>query len=187
MALSRIVDPAADGYNGRPSSAEVTIKRAAVHPNPRTSMEVAHDNAFGFPSHYRPHRLKSLLLVAKASFTPARAPDELIVVKSTKKPPEAVADSIKAYAEKNTWVYLGANKIAPGRVTLVKIRITIRPSSSPRNACTSDDIIQRRSCRLQASCDDRERVARTTAKAASARTRGGMRLSPLQQPARPRP
>lgn len=54
---------------------------------------------------------------------PAGAADEIFIVKSTAKTPDAVADAIKAYAENKKWLFLGANKVAKGAVTLVKLCI----------------------------------------------------------------
>jgi len=53
----------------------------------------------------------------------AKKNDDLIIVRQTAKTPEAVVESIKAYAEEKKWVYLGANKVKPsqGEVTFIKI------------------------------------------------------------------
>lgn len=47
----------------------------------------------------------------------------MILVRQSTKTPEQLVDAVKAYAEANKWVYLGANKVKNGEVTLVKVCI----------------------------------------------------------------
>jgi hypothetical protein len=49
--------------------------------------------------------------------------DDMFLVRSTTKTPEAVVEAVKAYSEQRKWLYLGANKVKQGEVTLVKICI----------------------------------------------------------------
>ena len=51
----------------------------------------------------------------------AAGPDDIFMVRSTTKAPEAVVRAIKAYAEQKKWQYLGASRVKQGQVTLVKI------------------------------------------------------------------
>jgi hypothetical protein len=49
--------------------------------------------------------------------------NDLFIVRSTTKTPDAVIDAVKAYSEQKKWQYLGANKVKQGQVTLVKVCI----------------------------------------------------------------
>lgn len=53
----------------------------------------------------------------------APATQNMILVRQTSKTPDQAVDAIKSYAEANKWVYLGANKVKQGEVTLVKVCI----------------------------------------------------------------
>lgn len=55
----------------------------------------------------------------------AQAAEDMILVRSSMKSPDEVADAIKTYAEGKKWVYMGANKVKPvqGEVTFVKVCI----------------------------------------------------------------
>jgi uncharacterized protein (DUF302 family) len=64
-----------------------------------------------------------VLLVAlnSGALVSAAGPDDIFMIRSTTKAPEAVVQAIKAYAEQKNWQYLGASKVKQGQVTLVKI------------------------------------------------------------------
>ena len=47
----------------------------------------------------------------------------MFLLRSTEKSPEAVVDAVRTYARSRKWQFLGANIVADGRVTLVKICI----------------------------------------------------------------
>ncbi len=67
-----------------------------------------------------------IALITLPSEAIAEAPKpgrDMILVRPTKKTPDQVADAVKAYAEKNSWVFLGANKVKKGEITLVKVCI----------------------------------------------------------------
>jgi hypothetical protein len=51
------------------------------------------------------------------------AEGDLILVRSSEKSPDAVADAMKTYAEGKKWIFLGANKVKPpqGEITFVKV------------------------------------------------------------------
>lgn len=51
------------------------------------------------------------------------ATDDLFIQRSTHKAPDEIVAAIKSYAGKKHWVYLGANKVKEGEVTLVKVCI----------------------------------------------------------------
>jgi Domain of unknown function DUF302 len=50
---------------------------------------------------------------------PRPGPD-LLLARTTTKTADQVADAVKKYAEGKKWIYLGANKVKKGEVTLVK-------------------------------------------------------------------
>jgi len=66
----------------------------------------------------------SLALLAGIS-TAARAadPKAMFVIRQTDKSPEALVAAIEKYADKQDWVFLGADKIKFDEVTLVKVCI----------------------------------------------------------------
>lgn len=49
--------------------------------------------------------------------------DDMFLVRSSAKTPEAVVEAVKAYAEQRKWEYLGASRVKQGQVILVKICI----------------------------------------------------------------
>lgn len=76
--------------------------------------------------------LLTIMLFATLAATPAFAgesatPNDLFVVKTSAKPPEAVLGAIKAYVADKKWLYLGDNKVKNGEVILVKLCV---PSAS---------------------------------------------------------
>jgi hypothetical protein len=50
-------------------------------------------------------------------------PDAIFIIRTTDKPPAAAVDAIEAYVREHKWIYLGANKVKMGQVTLVKVCI----------------------------------------------------------------
>jgi hypothetical protein len=50
-------------------------------------------------------------------------PEEIFIIRATDKPPAAAVAAIEAYVREHEWIYLGANKVKKGQVTLVKICI----------------------------------------------------------------
>jgi hypothetical protein len=58
-----------------------------------------------------------------APTTHSAASDNMFIVRSTTKTPDAVVEAVKAYVEGKKWQYLGADKVKQGQVTLVKICI----------------------------------------------------------------
>ena len=63
------------------------------------------------------------ILLGSLSGPTRAASDDMFLIRSTAKTPEAVVAAVKAYAEAKHWQYLGANKVKKGQVTLVKICI----------------------------------------------------------------
>jgi hypothetical protein len=63
-----------------------------------------------------------LLGVLMPSIAHSGGLDQMFLVRSTAKAPEAVVAAVKAYAEGKKWQYLGADKVKQGQVTLVKQR-----------------------------------------------------------------
>jgi len=53
----------------------------------------------------------------------AGAASGLFVLRSTDRPPEAVVEAIRAYAQARQWPFLGADAVKQGEVTLVKLCI----------------------------------------------------------------
>jgi hypothetical protein len=53
----------------------------------------------------------------------AQSPNDIFIVKSSSKAPDAVVAAIKSYAELKKWPHLGENKVKQGEVTLVKVCI----------------------------------------------------------------
>jgi|GEM_PF-650184 len=71
------------------------------------------------------HMLRIALLAAIAA-APAfagehTAPNDLFVIKTSAKSPEAVFGAIKTYVADKKWLYLGDNKVKNGEVILVKL------------------------------------------------------------------
>lgn len=70
--------------------------------------------------------LLTITLFATLAHTPAfagesAAPNDLFVVKTSAKSPEAVFGAIKTYVADKKWLYLGDNKVKNGEVILVKL------------------------------------------------------------------
>lgn len=69
------------------------------------------------------------ILGAAAAFAGERAaPNDLFVIKTSAKSPDAVFAAIKAYVADKKWLYLGDNKVKNDEVTLVKLCV---PAASP--------------------------------------------------------
>lgn len=66
--------------------------------------------------------LVALSPLTSVAATPSPGPD-MVLVRPTTKSADQVADAIKAYADTKKWVFLGANKVKKGEVTLVKVCI----------------------------------------------------------------
>lgn len=49
--------------------------------------------------------------------------DDMFIIRSTEKTPEAVVKAIKKYSKQMKWEFLGTSKVKQGQVTLVKICI----------------------------------------------------------------
>lgn len=49
--------------------------------------------------------------------------DDMFIIRSTEKTPEAVVRAIKKYSKQMKWEFLGTSKVKQGQVTLVKICI----------------------------------------------------------------
>src|SRR5512144_2342496 len=62
--------------------------------------------------------IASVPSVARAQ-APRPGPD-MVLVRPTAKSADQVADAVKTYAEGKKWIFLGANKVKKGEVTLVK-------------------------------------------------------------------
>lgn len=76
--------------------------------------------------------LISITLLATLAAAPAfsgehATPNDVFIIKTSAKPPEAVLGSIKTYVADNKWLYLGDNKVKNGEVILVKLCV---PSAS---------------------------------------------------------
>ena len=67
--------------------------------------------------------LACYVLLASLAHPTHAASDDMFLIRSTTKTPEAVVQAVRAYAEAKKWQYLGANKVKHGQVTLVKICI----------------------------------------------------------------
>ena len=68
----------------------------------------------------------SCILVAFSLTAEAQAPlpgPDIILIRATTKTADQVVDAVKAYAETNKWMYMGANKAKQGEVTMVKVCI----------------------------------------------------------------
>ncbi len=63
----------------------------------------------------------ALLVLAPAAG--AADANDILIIKTTAKPPDAVVAAIKAYTQENQWIYLGDDRVKKGQVTLVKVCI----------------------------------------------------------------
>lgn len=53
----------------------------------------------------------------------AAEPSDLFIIKTTTKSPAAVAHAMEVYAKHKKWIFMGAQKVKNGEVTLVKVCI----------------------------------------------------------------
>lgn len=70
------------------------------------------------------HYITTLSLCAFGLAAPAHAaqpPDDMFIVKSTTKTPDATVAAIKQYATDRKWLYLAEFKVKNGEMTLVKL------------------------------------------------------------------
>lgn len=56
-------------------------------------------------------------------FAQGADPNDIFMVRTTSKTPDAVVAAVKSYAEEQKWQFLSANTVKQGQVTLVKICI----------------------------------------------------------------
>ncbi len=75
-----------------------------------------------------PIALIAALGAASAFAGEPAAPNDLFVIKTSAKSPDAVFTAIKAYVADKKWLYLGDNKVKNDEVTLVKLCV---PAASP--------------------------------------------------------
>lgn len=75
-----------------------------------------------------PVALMTILGAASAFAGERAAPNDLFVIKTSAKSPDAVFAAIKAYVADKKWLYLGDNKVKNDEVTLVKLCV---PAASP--------------------------------------------------------
>jgi hypothetical protein len=74
----------------------------------------------------RARHLATLVLVTGLVATPVFAqedPNDIFIVRTTSKTPDAIVAAIKSHSDEKKWEYLGESKIKKGEVTLVKICI----------------------------------------------------------------
>jgi len=74
-----------------------------------------------------PVTLLAALAAAPASAGEYAAPNDLFVIKTSAKSPDAVFSAVKTYVADKKWLYLGDNKVKNGEVILVKLCV---PSAS---------------------------------------------------------
>ncbi len=65
----------------------------------------------------------SAVLLMSTAGGRAQSPNDIFIVKSSLKAPDAVVAAIKSYAELKKWPHLGENKVKQGEVILVKVCI----------------------------------------------------------------
>ena len=63
------------------------------------------------------------ILLALTVLAQAENPNDIFIVRTTPKTPDAIVAAIKSHAEEKKWEYLGESKVKKGEVTLVKICI----------------------------------------------------------------
>ncbi|HEV7877979.1 hypothetical protein [Bradyrhizobium sp.] len=63
------------------------------------------------------------ILLALTAVAKAENPNDIFIVRTTSKTPDAIVAAIKSHSEQKKWEYLGESKIKRGEVTLVKICI----------------------------------------------------------------
>lgn len=65
----------------------------------------------------------ALALLLTAGHPRASSADEVFIIGTSSKPPDAVAAAIRSYSEEQDWQFLSQNKVKQGQVTIVKICI----------------------------------------------------------------
>jgi hypothetical protein len=63
------------------------------------------------------------ILLALTAIAKAGSPDDIFMVRTTSKAPDAIVAAIKSYSEQKKWQYLGDSKVKKGEIRLVKICI----------------------------------------------------------------
>lgn len=63
------------------------------------------------------------ILIALYTTAQAADPNDIFMIRTTSKTPDAVSAAIKAYSEQHKWQYLGESKVNKGAVRFVKICI----------------------------------------------------------------
>ena len=63
------------------------------------------------------------ILLALTALAKAENPNDIFIVRTTSKSPDAIVAAIKSHSEDKKWEYLGESKVKKGEVTLVKICI----------------------------------------------------------------
>ena len=54
---------------------------------------------------------------------PAADPDDIFIVRTTPKTPDAIVAAVRSYSEQQQWMFVSESKVKQGQVTLVKICI----------------------------------------------------------------
>jgi hypothetical protein len=72
-------------------------------------------------SHFKTFAWAILLVLSNTA--QAADPNEIFMIRTTSKTPDAVSAAIKAYSEQHKWQYFGENKANKGQVRFVKICI----------------------------------------------------------------
>lgn len=64
-----------------------------------------------------------VILLALTAVAKAQNPNDIFIVRTTSKTPDAIVAAIKSHSEQKKWEYLGESKVKKGEVILVKICI----------------------------------------------------------------
>jgi hypothetical protein len=67
--------------------------------------------------------VSGVILLALTALAQAENPNDIFIVRTTSKTPDAIVAAIKSHSEEKRWEYLGESKVKKGEVTLVKICI----------------------------------------------------------------
>lgn len=62
-------------------------------------------------------------LILLSDLVQAADPDDIFIVRTTAKTPDAVVAAVRSHAEQQKWIFLSENKVKQGQVTLVKLCI----------------------------------------------------------------
>ncbi len=63
------------------------------------------------------------VLLALTTVANAETPNDIFIIRTTSKTPDAVVSAIKSFSEQKKWQFLGDSKVKKGEVRLVKICI----------------------------------------------------------------